>query len=175
MISFFRASSARCTFRLPSRDILSHRPLIPHNAIEQPSAIQVRLFSPTTSLTKHTPKPVPHLKGNIPPSRPAKSRQPRTAHASDDGQRTTYRSFEATLARQSEELLLYKAPSHQVYFIGCYAFGFFCLTYAGYNFYNHYLHPPEGLATWVPIAYGGVCFFMVCFGTWLCLGTSRYV
>jgi hypothetical protein len=71
--------------------------------------------------------------------------------------------------------LLYQAPSHRIYIIGSYAFGIFCLTYAGYNFNENYIHVPPDISAWVPVAFGGVCFAMACLGTWLMLGPSRYV
>ncbi|KZF25132.1 hypothetical protein L228DRAFT_265606 [Xylona heveae TC161] len=85
-----------------------------------------------------------------------------------------YVSFSEALASRGSSILLYEAPSHRLYMTGCYAFGSFCFTYAGYNFYAQYLHPPADLATWIPIAFGGVCFAMACFGTYLVLGAQRY-
>ncbi|KAI9886691.1 MAG: hypothetical protein M1823_001467 [Watsoniomyces obsoletus] len=79
------------------------------------------------------------------------------------------------MACRPSPTLLYQAPSHTVYIVGSYIFGGFCLAYAGFNFYSHYLLPPEGLAPWVPIAFGGVCVFMTCFGTWLILAPARLI
>ena len=86
-----------------------------------------------------------------------------------------YRSFAQTLALRPAPTLLYRAPSHTLYILGSYSFGLFCLTYAGYNFYTVYLHPPPGISAWVPLAFGGVCFGMACLGTWLLLGPSRLI
>ncbi|KAI9823901.1 MAG: hypothetical protein M1832_002219 [Thelocarpon impressellum] len=72
----------------------------------------------------------------------------------------TYRSFAEKLALKPSPTLLYQAPSHTLYVVGSYAFGLFCLSYAGFNFYAHYLHPPPGLSPWIPVAFGGVCFAM---------------
>ena len=79
------------------------------------------------------------------------------------------------MALKPSPTLLYRAPPHTAFFIGSYVFGFFCMSYAGWNFYMHYLYPPEGLATWVPVAFGGVCIFMVCVGTYLILAPTRWV
>ncbi|KAI9755374.1 MAG: hypothetical protein M4579_004303 [Chaenotheca gracillima] len=84
-------------------------------------------------------------------------------------------SFADTLAIRSSPTLLYQAPPYRAFILGSYAFSFFCFSYAGWNFYQHYLFPPPGLATWVPIAFGVVCIFMTGFGTWLLLGPSRII
>ncbi|KAI9798099.1 MAG: hypothetical protein M1833_004996 [Piccolia ochrophora] len=86
-----------------------------------------------------------------------------------------YRTFADTLALRQSPTLLYQAPPHAGYIIGSYTSGLFCITYAGYNFIAHYLQPPVDLPGWVPIAFGFVCFFMTCMGTWLLLAPSRLI
>jgi hypothetical protein len=87
----------------------------------------------------------------------------------------TYQSYASTLASKSHSTLLYTAPSHTWYKFSCYAAAFFSFSYAAYNFNAHYLHAPAELSAWVPIAFGGVCFMVACFGGWLLLGPARIV
>lgn len=87
----------------------------------------------------------------------------------------TYLSYASTLALKASPTILYQAPSHTGYILGCYGASAFCLVYAGWNFHANYLHPPEGLAPWIPIAFGGVCFLVAVFGGWLMLGPARLV
>jgi hypothetical protein len=42
-------------------------------------------------------------------------------------------------------------------------------------FWSYYLNPPEGLPSWVPIAYGGVCFMMAGAGGYFLLGPAWIV
>ena len=106
-------------------------------------------------------------------SSPVSSRPPNRTVPAGTLVPRTYRSFAEAMALKPSPTLLYRAPPHTAFFIGSYVFGFFCMSYAGWNFYMHYLYPPEGLATWVPVAFGGVCLFMVCVGTYLILAPTR--
>lgn len=108
-------------------------------------------------------------------SSPVSSRPPNRTVPAGTLVPRTYRSFAEAMALKPSPTLLYRAPPHTAFFIGSYVFGFFCMSYAGWNFYMHYLYPPEGLATWVPVAFGGVCLFMVCVGTYLILAPTRLV
>ena len=131
----------------------------------------VRIFSSRTTLYKATKKTAAR-------EAPAKKSIKRSAFKAPaplpvTPPPKTYQSFASVLASRASPTLLYQAPSHTTYIIGSYAFGIFCLAYAGYNFNAQYLHAPPGLAAWVPVAFGGVCFAMACVGSWLVLGPSR--
>ncbi|KAI9842392.1 MAG: hypothetical protein M1838_003162 [Thelocarpon superellum] len=120
----------------------------------------------------HQARPAP--RATKAPTPPASSSIPLRSHVSRPPA-AKYLSYADTLARRPSPTLLYRAPSHTLYKLGSYGFGGFCLSYAGYNFYAHYLYPPEGLSPWVPVAFGGVCFAMTCAGTWLLLGPARLI
>jgi hypothetical protein len=126
-----------------------------------------RIFSSRAALCK-TAKKAPAKKSAIKPSAFKAPAPLPVTHLPK-----TYQSFTSVLGSRSSPTLLYQAPSHTTYIIGSYAFGIFCLAYAGYNFNAQYLHAPPGLAAWVPVAFGGVCFAMACMGSWLVLGPSR--
>lgn len=87
----------------------------------------------------------------------------------------TYRSYASQLATKQQPTLLYKAPSQTLFLISSYTGATFCLAYAAYNFQANTLSPPPGLATWVPVAFGGVCFLMAVLGGWLALGPARLI
>jgi hypothetical protein len=59
--------------------------------------------------------------------------------------------------------------------LSSYTAAFFCFSYAAYNFNAHYVSAPPDLAPWVPVAFGGVCFLVACFGGWLVLGPARLI
>lgn len=70
---------------------------------------------------------------------------------------------------------LYEAPSHFWFRFSSISASVFCVSYTVYQYWSIYLHPPEGLAWWVPHAFGVVCLFMSGMGGWFLLGTSRIV
>jgi hypothetical protein len=84
--------------------------------------------------------------------------------------RTRYESFSDSLARRASPTLLYQAPSPHLHIAGCYVLSTACFAYGGFNFYNTYLHPPEYIASWIPVTVGGVCIAMVGFGIWSIFG-----
>jgi len=84
--------------------------------------------------------------------------------------RASYESFSESLARRPSPTILYEAPSPYLYITGCYVLATACFVYAGFNFESTYLHPPEQIGYWIPIAVGGVCVAMAFFGVWSILG-----
>jgi hypothetical protein len=99
----------------------------------------------------------------------------KTSYKQTPSQLPTYQTFASTLAQKSHPTLLYTAPSHTFYTFTSYTAAAFCFTYAAYNFNAHYLHPPPDLLPWVPVAFGGVCFLVACFGGWLLLAPARLI
>jgi len=87
----------------------------------------------------------------------------------------TYTTYSMTLAQKSSPTLLYTAPSHTLFLIASYTGASFCLAYAAYNFEAQYMNPPPGLAKWIPVTFGVVCFGMATFGGWLLLGPARII
>ncbi|KAH7418120.1 hypothetical protein BKA64DRAFT_189103 [Cadophora sp. MPI-SDFR-AT-0126] len=86
-----------------------------------------------------------------------------------------YKSYALSLAEKTHPTHLYEAPSHTVYMLTCYGTAGFCFTYAAISFWSNYMLAPPDLATWVPVALGGVSFLMACLGGWLVLGPTRLV
>jgi hypothetical protein len=86
------------------------------------------------------------------------------------GNRLSYESFSESLARRPSPTVLYEAPSPYLYITGCYVLATACFAYAGFNFESTYLHPPQQLGYWIPIAVGGVCVAMAFFGVWSIFG-----
>ncbi|KAK0112980.1 hypothetical protein ONS95_014694 [Cadophora gregata] len=86
-----------------------------------------------------------------------------------------YKSYATSLAEKTHSTHLYEAPSHTVYILTCYGTAGFCFTYAAISFWSNYLLAPPDLATWIPVALGGVSFLMACLGGWLVLGPARLV
>jgi len=86
-----------------------------------------------------------------------------------------YQTYASILAQKPSPTLLYQAPSHTMFIFSSYSAAAFFFSYAGISFYTNYLFPPAGLATWVPIAFGGICVMMGAFGGWLLLGPAGLV
>lgn len=128
--------------------------------------------SPLLQATKKA-RPPPTIKKALSNSRasltPPKS-TPQTTQAAP-----TYQSYATTLAQKLHPTLLYTAPSHTLFMWACYTGSGFCFSYAIVTFWSNSISPPDGLATWVPIALAGVSFFMAAFGTWLALGPARLI
>ena len=77
-----------------------------------------------------------------------------------------YRTLEQVLVKRSTLSVLYKAPSHHNFVLGCYLFGGFCLTYAGLCYHTNVLHSPNDLAYWVIFAWSGISLFCSFVGIW---------
>jgi hypothetical protein len=86
-----------------------------------------------------------------------------------------YQSFTAKLAGLPTRTPLYLAPSHSLYIFASYFGAAFCLSYAGFNYLSQVAHPPPDLASWIPIAFGGICFLMAAFGGWLLMAPARLI
>jgi len=108
---------------------------------------------------------------NIKPSSPS----PKAILQTTSSPAPTYQSFATTLAQKQHPTLLYTAPSHTAFMVGCYTSSAFCFSYAAVNFWTNSISTNEGLATWVPTAFAGISFFMAAIGTWLVLGPARLI
>ena len=86
-----------------------------------------------------------------------------------------YQSYTAKLASRSAPTPLYVAPSHTLYIWSAYAGAAFCLSYAGISYFANVVSPPEGLSTWVPIAFAGICFMMGALGGWLIFAPASLI
>ncbi|KAL1624183.1 hypothetical protein SLS54_004112 [Diplodia seriata] len=76
------------------------------------------------------------------------------------------------LAAKTTETLLYSAPKQSGFRIVCYAAAFACFGAAAssYHFFYNYLKDKKdrnGIAGWVPLAFGFIAVFWACIGTWL--------
>ena len=99
--------------------------------------------------------------------------KPHTVARSLQAQKVTqsgYESFAESIASRSSPTLLYEAPSPVLFVATCYILGAGCLTYAGFNFYSVYLHPPDQMGFYLPVMVGGVCVFMAFAGVWVISG-----
>jgi hypothetical protein len=103
------------------------------------------------------------------------TRAPTSALKSSVPPPKNYQSFAESLAVKTHPTLLYTAPPHTLYIVASYTGAFFCFSYAAYNFNANYANAPPDLSPWVPVAFGGVCFLMACFGGWLVLGPARLI
>ena len=102
----------------------------------------------------------------------AKSKTYPRAPTAISSARSTYQSYADSLAGRASPTLLYEAPSPNLYITGCYILSAACFAYAGTNFYNTYLNPPEQLGTWIPVMVGGVCIAVGLFGVWSLFGVG---
>ena len=79
------------------------------------------------------------------------------APAAVSGDRSAYQSYADSFANRTSPTLLYEAPTPNLFIAGCYTLSAVCFVYAGTNFYNNYLHPPEHIGAWIPVMFGGIC------------------
>lgn len=86
-----------------------------------------------------------------------------------------YQTYADILAKKDTPTLLYRAPSHTLFLAASYAGATFCTLYAVFNYNANVLHPPEGLPTFVPYAFGGVCFLMAVLGGYILLSPTRII
>lgn len=136
----------------------------PYKSVPKVNGLQWRLF--TSTVRQFAVKAAKPAVRQLPPrSQPAA----RPLQISK-GNRLSYESFSESLARRPSLTILYEAPSPYLYITGCYVLATACFAYAGFNFESTYLHPPEQLGYWIPIAVGGVCVAMAFFGVWSIFG-----
>ncbi|KXX73901.1 hypothetical protein MMYC01_209432 [Madurella mycetomatis] len=111
--------------------------------------------------------------------RPAQNAPVKSTHTpavNSAATRATFRpsSYAEQLALKGRTLL-YEAPSHLWYRIGCFSSGVFCISYTVYQYWSIYLSPPDGLSWWVPHAFGIICVFMAGMGGYFIMGAGRIV
>ncbi|KAK0669623.1 hypothetical protein QBC41DRAFT_364561 [Cercophora samala] len=148
--------------------------------------LQTRFFTTSLRLLKKSPKPKtptppapkPRVYNRPPVSLPVKQPAPTPAKPSISpllaSTRTVPSSY-ANLIAQKPRTLLYESPSHLWFRIGCFSSGIFCVSYSVYHYWTIQLHPPEGLAWWIPHAYGVICLAMAAMATYFVMGTGRII
>ncbi|CAP68993.1 uncharacterized protein PODANS_7_9510 [Podospora anserina S mat+] len=142
-----------------------------------PPPLQTRFFTTSLRLLKKAPKPKvptppaprPSLLVKPTQSVPKPSISPLLAST-----RAPASSY-ANIIAQKPRTLLYESPSHLWFRTGCFASGMFCISYSVYHYWTIQLHPPEGLAWWIPHAYGVICLAMAAMATYFIMGTGRII
>lgn len=81
-------------------------------------------------------------------------------------------SVAARLANRGKPTIIYESASHFWLHLSALLAATFCITYAVLNYWNRILHPPEGLAWWVPHGFAVICLCMAAMGSFFLLGTS---
>lgn len=104
-----------------------------------------------------------------PPSAPKAS-----APASPPPPAAVTASILARLAAREKPTVLYQCPSHFWLYFSSFAAATFCIAYALINYMNVVVHPPEGLAWWIPHGFAVICLFMGGFGLWF-LYSSAFI
>ncbi|CAN8097517.1 unnamed protein product [Discula destructiva] len=79
------------------------------------------------------------------------------------------------LAARGRPTTIYKSASHFWLRFSSVSAAFFCIAYAGVNYYTNVMFPPPGLAWYVPLAYSLVCLFMGLVGYLFLISTARIV
>ncbi|KAF9635693.1 hypothetical protein BFW01_g6588 [Lasiodiplodia theobromae] len=77
-----------------------------------------------------------------------------------------------TLAEKGSETLLYSAPNQGAFRIVCYVAGLACFGAAASSYRFFFSDSKEardrnGIASWVPLAFGFIAVFWACIGSWL--------
>ncbi|CZT49266.1 uncharacterized protein RSE6_10082 [Rhynchosporium secalis] len=163
-----------------SRGLLRHQCAFQTSRVAQffssKSSPEVRFFSSSSILqaarTIRKPKP---LKNVVPKHKPANPPANASTPARAPAPLLVYKSYATSLAEKTHPTHLYEAPSHTIYMLTCYGTAGFCFSYATISFWSNYIKAPPDLATWVPVALGGVSFLMACLGGWVLLGPARLV
>lgn len=83
--------------------------------------------------------------------------------------------YQRQLFELGTESVLYEAPSHAWYMLGCLTNGVFCILYAGYNSYANVLDLPASISWWVGYAYAIVVIMMGAMGAYFFMGATRVV
>ncbi|KAI3399053.1 hypothetical protein diail_7853 [Diaporthe ilicicola] len=79
------------------------------------------------------------------------------------------------LAKRGEPTVLYESPSHFWLRASGLSASLFCTGYVGVHYWNIMVHPPEGLAWWVPHAFVPILLLMGYFGGHFALGAANIV
>ena len=135
--------------------------LQPSSRFVQTAARPKPKFKPTGTRTSPPPPPPPASPKTITPFSPATTRKPNTSYLDQ-------------LAARGRTTL-YEAPSHFWFRTSSLCAAAFCVSYTVYQYWSSYLHPPEGLAWWVPHAFGVICVFVAASGTYFAMGTLRII
>lgn len=140
---------------------------LPRQSLQQPRFLSsTRILRAVTKVAPKTP-----LKQALPKNKPSftPTKSPTTAP------QAVYQTFASRLAQKKDPTLLYLAPSHTAFVVASYIGASFCFSYAVISFWSNYLNAPPDIQAWVPIALGGVSFFMAVGGSLLLLGPAWIV
>ncbi|KAF3769622.1 hypothetical protein M406DRAFT_221286, partial [Cryphonectria parasitica EP155] len=79
------------------------------------------------------------------------------------------------LAARGKPTVLYQCPSHFWIHVSSLSAAVFCIAYAVFHYWNSVVHPPEGLAWYVPHLFAVICLTMVSAGFWFLYSTAFIV
>lgn len=85
------------------------------------------------------------------------------------------RAMASRLASRGQPTVLYECPSHFWLHVSSVAAATFCIAYATYHYWYGVVHPPPGLAWYVPPMFAVICLFVVCAGFWFLYSTAYIV
>jgi hypothetical protein len=88
---------------------------------------------------------------------------------------TTGMSYAAQLAAKGTPTILYESPSPRLFTISSLGAGTFCVCYSTWQYWSIFLQPPEGLAWWVPHAYGIILITVVAMGGFFLVGATGII
>lgn len=86
-----------------------------------------------------------------------------------------YESLSNKLATRASPTLLYTAPSHRPYLVGCYTIGIFLTSFAGINYHTQYLVAPEDLPSITRVSVSVGSFMLTCMGFWVLFRVSSLI
>jgi hypothetical protein len=86
-----------------------------------------------------------------------------------------HETFASALAKRARPTILYQAPSHTGFMVGCYLTGSFCILYGVIAFNLNYIQAPPDVSWWILVAFGGVSLGMIILGTRLILGPAGVI
>ncbi|KAI7782953.1 hypothetical protein LA080_012679 [Diaporthe eres] len=104
-----------------------------------------------------------------------KATPPTAAAASAAKQSSSALSVAERLAQRGNRTVLYEGPSHFWLRASGLSASVFCMGYVGIHYYNIMVHPPEGLAWWVPHAFVPILLTMGYFSGHFALSTTNIV
>lgn len=171
-----RSASSHGCFQPCAARILHARRITRTTRTFETSAYLCAKQKPTASPVKQKPPP----KKPSPPTLPYRTQPkptPPTAPAATAAAKPSAAGLSVAerLAQRGERTILYEGPSHFWLRASGLSASIFCMGYVGIHYWSIMVHPPEGLAWWVPHAFVPILLAMGYFSGHFALSTMNIV
>ncbi|KKY33810.1 hypothetical protein UCDDA912_g06189 [Diaporthe ampelina] len=168
------ASSHSCLQPCTARILPARRVIRATRTFETSAYLCAKQKSPAAPVKQKKPAP---KKPPPPPLayRPQPIATPPTAAAAAAKPSAASISVAERLAQRGSRTVLYEGPSHFWLRASGLSASVFCMGYVGIHYWTIMVHPPEGLAWWVPHAFVPILMAMGYFGGYFALSAANIV